>query len=85
MVGSHITWRHDSVLVSIFRPMCGAVLRLIKKEHQQVKLGVFEQEVKKIVQFKSIKCSISSNESASKEGQSGRGCCCTALNGCAKC
>ena len=40
------------MLSSIFRTVYRAVLR-ITKEHQQVKLGVSEQEVNKTIQFKS--------------------------------
>ena len=39
------------VLLSIFRTVYRAVLR-VKKEHEQVKLGVSEQEVNKTIQFK---------------------------------
>ena len=48
----HVTWRHDLVLFAIFRTVYRAVLRL-KKEHQQVKLGVSEQDVNKTIQSKS--------------------------------
>ena len=47
-----ITWWHDSVLCAIFRTMYRAVLRF-RKEHQQGKLGVSEQEVNKTIHFKS--------------------------------
>ena len=40
------------VLLCIFRTVYRAVLR-VKKKHQQVKLGVSEQEVNKTIQFKS--------------------------------
>ena len=43
--------RHDMVLFSIFRTMYRAILRF-KKEHQQVKLGVSEQEVNMTIQLK---------------------------------
>ena len=46
-----ITWRHDSVLFSMFRILYSALL-CCKKEHRQVKLGVSKQDVRKIVQFK---------------------------------
>ena len=47
-----ITWRHDSVLFSIFCTVYRPVPRF-KKEHQQVKLGVSVQEINKTIQFKS--------------------------------
>ena len=52
--------RHDSVLFSIFCTVYRAVLRF-KKEHQQVKLGVSEQEVNKTIKFKSesnVECKV---------------------------
>ena len=45
-----ITWRDDWVLFSTFQSVYRAVLRF-KKEHQQVKLGVSEQEVNKTIQI----------------------------------
>ena len=47
-----ITWRHDSVLFAVFHIVYRTVLPF-KKEHQQVKLGVSEQEVNETIQFKS--------------------------------
>ena len=64
-----VTWRHDSVLFAIFCTVYTAVLQF-KKEHQQVKLGVSEEEVNKTIQFKT--------ESHAKYRKSARHCdkCC---------